>query len=170
MSMIIDKEHCKAASALAGENRDCSVVACAVAAQIDYNGMREYLATYGRETGGGLYAHQYHDALKALGLTLTKLKGPRYDYTQTLVAGCDVLNRRTREWHWKEEHYRTTRKVARAGEDYNGATVVTLARELTVGTYLVSVNRHVLCLRDGVVQDWAAGRRHRIESVHRVTV
>lgn len=48
------------------------------------------------------------------------------------------------------------------------ATVRTIARELKTGTYLVRVHRHILCLKEGKVEDWSDGRLHRIVDVHRV--
>ena len=49
-------------------------------------------------------------------------------------------------------------------------TVRTLARELAdaEGAYLVRVSRHLLCIRDGEVQDWTRDRLHRVNQVYKV--
>lgn len=36
------------------------------------------------------------------------------------------------------------------------------------GTFLVFTARHVLAVKDGVVQDWTDGRLHRITAIYRV--
>ena len=33
-------------------------------------------------------------------------------------------------------------------------------------TYLIQTARHILCVKNGQVVDWTAGRRHRVKSVH----
>lgn len=48
------------------------------------------------------------------------------------------------------------------------ATVRTIARELKTGTYLVRVHRHILCLKEGKVEDWSEGRLHRVKAVYRI--
>lgn len=47
-------------------------------------------------------------------------------------------------------------------------TVRTAERVLGGGTFLVRVSGHILCIRDGEVQDWTAGRQHRVKAVYRV--
>lgn len=49
-----------------------------------------------------------------------------------------------------------------------GRTLITLARELKRGTFIVFVRAHVLCVKDGVVLDWARGRGLRVKDVYRV--
>ena len=49
-------------------------------------------------------------------------------------------------------------------------TVNTIAERLKHGYYLVCVKDHCLAVVNGVVEDWTEGRRHRVESVYRVTV
>ena len=50
---------------------------------------------------------------------------------------------------------------------FRGKTVCTLEREFKrrKGTFLVSTRGHILAIKDGVVQDWAKGRKHRVLSV-----
>jgi len=47
-------------------------------------------------------------------------------------------------------------------------TVKTLARELTKGNYMVKVKGHVLAIVDGKVEDWTAGRQHRVLKVMKI--
>lgn len=49
-----------------------------------------------------------------------------------------------------------------------GKTVRTVEGELTGGNYMVFVAQHVLAVTDGVVQDWTAGRQHRIKNVLKI--
>lgn len=48
-------------------------------------------------------------------------------------------------------------------------TVRTAERVLGAGTFLVRVSGHILCIKDGEVQDWTAGRQHRVKAVYRVS-
>ena len=166
--MTVDRKHCYDAARELGEKNDCTVRACAVATGIDYFGMHEYLGEYGRKNGKGLASWEYHRALTHLGYKLTKLEGPKYEYTASYVAGHNRYYRKTGTWAWVDSRYRHTRKKVGKGKDYNAATMVTLARELTEGTYLVSTDGHVACLKNGEVHDWTKGRRHRIEAVYKV--
>jgi len=72
-----------------GEQNDCVVRACAVATQIEYRAMRDYLATYGRKPGRGMRAHDYIRALKDLGCTITEL--PAAPNMRTFVTACRNL-------------------------------------------------------------------------------
>ena len=48
---------------------------------------------------------------------------------------------------------------------YTSRTIPSLCHS---GTYLVNINQHIYTLKDGVVLDYTAGRRHIVESVYRV--
>lgn len=58
-----------------------------------------------------------------------------------------------------------TAQVRRAG----GKTVRSAERVLGAGSYLVGVSGHLLCIKDGKVEDWTEGRQHRVQLVWRVT-
>jgi hypothetical protein len=117
-----------------------------------------------------MFGHAYRKALAELGFDLIELQGPEYEYKHTLVEGSWKYNRRTGREYWVNDHYRTSRRAVKgSGIDYQSATVVALQRELTTGTYLVNTDGHVLAMVDGEVHDYTDGRRHRIESVWRVT-
>jgi hypothetical protein len=49
-----------------------------------------------------------------------------------------------------------------------GKTVVTAARVLRRGKYLVRIRRHVLAIVDGQVHDWTDGRQHRVQQVFEI--
>jgi hypothetical protein len=169
MTDTIDKRHCDEHSRRLGEADDCTVYACAVAAQIDYPAMHEYLAELGRKPRSGFSAMKYREALRGLGFSLGLLGGPAYNWVDTYVEGGWVWNHRHGDYVWRDGHYRRTRKKIAPGIDYDSTTVKSLAKELTTGTYLVGTSGHVLCLRDGVVHDWTDGRCHRIRDVWEVT-
>lgn len=50
-------------------------------------------------------------------------------------------------------------------------TVATLAREDAVqeGLYIAYTRTHVLAIKDGYIEDWTRGRRHRIVLLYKVT-
>ena len=166
----IDRTHCFEAARKLNETNDCTVRACAVATDIDYETMHKYLATEcGRKHGEGLHSWAYHGALASLGYELTKLEGPSYEWNEYYVEGHERYYRKTGTWAWVPASYRSKRKKVGKGKDYNAATVRTLARELSKGTYLVGTDGHVACLKDGEVHDWTNNRRHRIRDVYRVS-
>lgn len=164
----IDRNHCADAARELNESNDCVVRACAVATGFSYKAMHEYLASYGRKHRKGMSPVIYHPALVALGFKLTKLKGPEVEWTGYWVEGHHRYYRKTGTYAWVPETYRHKRRVIGPGEDYNAATVKSLAKELTKGTYLVGTSGHVACLKDGEVHDWTAGRRHRVEDVYKI--
>ena len=50
--------------------------------------------------------------------------------------------------------------------NYDAKTVRMLEKEVTKRkTLIVFVCKHVLCLRNGKVQDWTAGRMHRVQEI-----
>ena len=169
---MIDYQHCRSARIALSERNDCVVRACAVATQRSYTQMRSFLAFYGRKHGQGMHPEEYHKALLDIGYTLERLTGPKYLHTGYLVQGHWVTRQGVE--YWKPDHYRYGRKLAPAYAqpahvDYKSATVAKLKHELTSGTYLVNTQRHVLCLRDGVVHDYTRDKRTRIRAVYRVT-
>ena len=53
-------------------------------------------------------------------------------------------------------------KHLQLSEAYNGMTIGRFAKEHPTGTWIIAVKGHVICLKDGVFQDWTAdtaGRR-----------
>ena len=167
MTNLIDEKHCLTHSDALNEKNDCAVRACAIATQIPYTVMRDYLSKYGRKHRDGMFYKEYSTALTDLGYVLRCLDGPKYEWREHWVEDT---------WHYKRGvatfvpgHFRGRRAKVGTGSDYDGATVVTLARELDRGTYLVNTHRHVLCLREGVVHDFTRGKRHRVRRVFEVT-
>lgn len=51
---------------------------------------------------------------------------------------------------------------------FRGCHVKTMGQKLGKGTYLVQVNRHVLAIVDGVINDWSAERSLRVKTVYQV--
>lgn len=47
-------------------------------------------------------------------------------------------------------------------------TVSQVPRHLIAGSYMVGTAGHVLAVKDGVVEDWTAGRQHRVRKVWRI--
>jgi len=69
----------------------------------------------------------------------------------------------------------TNKVVAKLGFKFEpwrvaGKTITTVERELpSTGAFLINVRGHILAVVDGLTHDWAAGRRHHVENVRRVT-
>ena len=71
---------------------------------------------------------------------------------------------------------RTYKALEEMGYDYEPVldikftTVKQLAKQLPKkGTFLAHISRHVLTVRDGIVEDWSEGRLHRIQEVNKIT-
>lgn len=103
-------------------------------------------------------------AVKALALCA----GIPYDQAHTLLRRNGRRWRKSTKWHvfWpafeslglKREQFTTRHK-----------TIVAFGRRPPHGTYLIATRGHLACCRDGKVEDWTEGRRHRIQRVWRVT-
>lgn len=52
--------------------------------------------------------------------------------------------------------------------DRKAATVATVPRAYPSGSYLIRTSGHILACVDGKVEDWTAGRRHRVLEVLRI--
>jgi hypothetical protein len=171
MTLKIDKQHCDSASCMLGERKDCSVYACSIATQIPYLEMHAYLAEHGRERRTGMFRRQYLGALAELGYDLQELRGPSLSWTEHFVEGHHVWNRKKGEWVWRSGHYRDALVVTDTEDaEYTARTPKKLERELDPDkVYLAMTATHVFCIRDGIVQDWIKGRRHRLEAVYEVT-
>jgi len=82
-----------------------------------------------------------------------------------------------RKWgrghHWAGNGHGYTERLDKLGIEgeeieFKSKTVKTLARELTKGHYMVKVRGHVLAIIDGKVEDWTAGRQHRVLKVMKI--
>lgn len=60
-------------------------------------------------------------------------------------------------------------KVTTCRYDLVGTTVNQAAKQLPQGKFLIRINKHVLAIVDGVVNDWTEGRRFKVKSIHQVT-
>lgn len=50
--------------------------------------------------------------------------------------------------------------------EFKSCTMSTVARQLDSSkTYMVFVNGHVAAVKDGIVQDWTEGRRHKVKCI-----
>jgi len=60
-------------------------------------------------------------------------------------------------------------KVTTCRYDLVGTTVNQAAKQLPQGKFLIRINKHVLAIVDGVVNDWSEGRKFKVKSIHQVT-
>lgn len=100
-----------------------------------------------------------------------------------IAIACDMPYRMVRDTlakHGRKHRrgcYLPTQKAAIEELGFNmeavegiSGTVSTLAQKLPrKGNYLAWVRGHVLAVKDGKIEDWTAGRRHRIVFVVKVT-
>ena len=47
-------------------------------------------------------------------------------------------------------------------------TVNNCASYLGKGTYILGVSRHVLALKNGIVEDWSKGSKRRVEKIYKI--
>lgn len=121
--MSINYTSCAKVSDAYNETNDCTVKAVAIACDIPYIKAHAVLKEIGRKPGRGLYAHQYHEAIKKLGYTIKTI--------QT-----------------------------------DAKTISTLPSHLDSSkSYIANVRGHALAVVKGKVEDWSAGRKHRIRNV-----
>lgn len=60
-------------------------------------------------------------------------------------------------------------KVTTCHYNLIGMTVNQVAKQLPQGKFLVRINKHVLAMVDGVVNDWSEGRKFKVKSIHQVS-
>ena len=48
-------------------------------------------------------------------------------------------------------------------------TVKNCTKYLTKGTFILGVREHVLAVKNGKVEDWTRGRKHRVKYIYRIT-
>lgn len=82
-------------------------------------------------------------------------------------------NKRTSRWltvTLMAKHLMISQLSQKALRQPNGSryTVKSIAAKYRKGTYIVFLNSHVLAMKDGVVADWSAGRRHRVSEMYQV--
>ena len=106
--------------------------------------------------------------VKALAL----VSGMEYKYCHTLLAKHGRPRRSGPSW---AQFYRAVSAMGLWKKEYQvkSKTLTTLERELknVKGRFLVETSggRHVCAIVNGVVEDWTAGRRHRVLRVWKVS-
>lgn len=130
-----------------GENNDCTVKALAIAANIPYAEAHRLLAAKGRRNGKGAYQYQYHQILRDLGFTVTRIPSAdiQAKYPRSKTGGYIYKNL-------------TTHHVDLYPEFWNDGHV-----------YLLQMNGHVGSVRDGKLHDWTKGRAKHVQAVYRIT-
>lgn len=135
------------ASAKLGETNDCTVKAIAVVTGITYEEAHKLCVDMGRKRHRGMYQHQYHTIIRALGFTIERINTDdiQAKYSRAKTGGYRYKNL-------------TSHHVALYPEAWNDGHV-----------YLVGMRGHVGAVRDGKLHDWTVGSSRRIVSVYRVT-
>lgn len=127
----------------AGECKDCSVVAVAIACGVDYEVAREALAAEGRQERTGVYTGQILRAVKRLGKDCKEVASTDFIYQYPGVHS--KLKSVT------THHPDRFKKVWENGK-----------------TYLLMTSRHVLTVQNGVNHDWTRGSSKRVQEIYEV--
>lgn len=131
-----------------GERRDCAVIATAVVTGVSYKEAHQILGLFGRKDKDGTPVDVTNRAISALGFKIIHHKG--WVPGQLPDGRSNYL-------------YRTPPPGSplRKAKTYISAQRV-LSRHFRGRKFLLRVNGHIAGFDGEQVQDWAAGRRHRI--------
>lgn len=140
----------KTTSLAMGECNDCTVIAVAVAAGVDYEVAHEAMHRAGRRKGRGAQLTVVWRALRSLGFEVECL---RTKYARRVAAEGVAIAERPPAW------------VHRAKTATSLGAFLPARGNLLA---LTSRRRHILACRGGKVLDWTEGRRHRIDEIYRV--
>jgi hypothetical protein len=131
-----------------GEKRDCAVIATAVVTGVSYKEAHRALSANGRKDRDGTEMRITTRAIEDLGFHCTVLKGWQlatlHDGRKNFVHVTPPPGHRLH----KAKTYLSAQRV--------------LSRHFRGRKFLLRVNGHIAGFDGEQVQDWAAGRRHRI--------
>ena len=138
------------------ENNDCSVIALAIVANVDYDYAHEALKLCGRRDRQGTFPNMFERALELIGghYVAREVFMPKRDAEAILRHKDEVEPQEL----YPNKPYKTI-------NHWVGYTMTVNRLEDYVDPrkrYVASTRGHVLAIVDGKVQDWTGGRRHRV--------
>lgn len=139
-------ENFKKASTSAGEANDCAVIAIAAACKVSYKRAHKVLADLGRKDGAGAPMLIILQAAKTLGFNLTPV-----DIHERFINNYP-------DHHKGGFNSATMHHPARFPEQWEDGKV-----------YLAFTKKHVSCINNGKVDDWACGTKRSIQELYEVT-
>ena len=156
-----------------GDRNQCTVVASSVAFDIDYKKVHSFYLNNGRKKNRGLLPYHTERLINLL----AKYEGYKVDvFRPKFITG------NIRKWVLGENLYHTwaNGKAVRKGfREFktNAETLFTIGRHLTPnnqssflpkGNYIMGVSGHVIGIKNGIVNDWTVGRKHRAKVIYRI--
>ena len=127
----------------------CTVVASSIAFNVPFEEMQTYFFKHGRKRNKGYWMRSIiKEIAKDYGYKVTTfLKEKKYN-----IKGSYFINTETNEKMLKN----------------TSITVNNCSSYLGKGIYILGVSRHVLALKNGIVEDWTKGRKHRINKIYKI--
>ena len=156
-------------SNLVGETNDCTVKAVALALGIPYRVAHARMAAAGRKRRKGANFKQVTRGVLCGHINTYLTQAIRYGWLGSVTTyGHRPYTTDFRGW---------VRPDPAVYRYYDPAfpwaarckTVISWQRYAPKeGTWIIRTSKHILCVRDGLVGDWTAGRNHRILEAYRV--
>ena len=123
----------------------CTVVASSIAFNVPFDEMQNYFFQHGRKRNKGYHMYKIVPEIAK-------------DY----VYKADRFNKVPNGYYNSD----TGEKIL---ENTPSLTVKNCIKYLTKGTFILGVRGHVLAVKDGKVEDWTRGRKHRVQYIYRIT-
>ena len=127
----------------------CTVVASSIAFNVPFEEMQTYFFKHGRKRNRGYWMRN-----------IIKEIARDYGYKVTTFEKKNPYNEKG-SYFWNPE---TNEKMLKNAS----ITVNNCSAYLGKGTYILGVSRHVLALKNGIVEDWTKGRKHRINRIYKI--
>lgn len=136
-----------------GETNDCAVIAISILCDVSYQEAWKALADAGRKPGKGTFRFQQITAIEKL----TNKKLVRHDVEHKFWV------------KEKSEFEQSIRSKYPEGYDVKNLTLKQIEKFPGAWSHitnaLIFVRGHVAAFKDGVVHDWAAGKRKHIDEI-----
>tara|TARA_A100000171_G_C2109866_1_gene134424 strand:+ start:387 stop:956 length:570 start_codon:yes stop_codon:yes gene_type:complete len=133
----------------------CTVVASSIAFNVPFEEMQTYFFKHGRKRNRGYWMRNIiKEIAKDYGYKVTsydKINDYHYIDKKRVNTSC----------FWNHETNEKTLENC-------SITVNNCSAYLGKGTYILGVSRHVLALKNGIVEDWTKGRKHRINRIYKI--
>tara|TARA_Y100000401_G_C8322069_1_gene225928 strand:+ start:715 stop:1200 length:486 start_codon:yes stop_codon:yes gene_type:complete len=123
----------------------CTVVASSIAFNVPFDEMQNYFFQHGRKRNKGYHMYKIVPEIA---------KDYGYKAERFYKVSNGYYNNKTGE---------------RILENTPSLTVNNCTKYLTKGTFILGVHEHVLAVKNGKVEDWTRGRKHRVKYIYRIT-
>jgi len=153
---------------------NCTVIASSIAFNLDYDKTSRFYTLHGRKWRDGLY-HCDTDRIIKL---LAEQEGYEVDF---FAFDKHEAKRLKGVYNWKRGKFIKRPYFQRykfQADKKNPMDLMTLTHNLTPnnqhmylerGNYILGCQGHVLAVKNGFVEDWTEGRKHRINKIWKIT-